>query len=208
MGTAIERAMRSRQAKNLPSLWLFTDERIDPAMLLAAVARLPRGAGIVFRHYGWEKHTRRAMFRQVRALAARRGLLLLLGGDVRTALAWQADGWHRPTNDRRRVNAGHLLRSAPCHDRQQLYAARREGADLAFLSPVFTTRSHPGARSLGPLRFGLWIEGAGLPVVALGGMSARRFTRLRALGAYGWGAIDALSAPQASDHQNLKTVPR
>jgi thiamine monophosphate synthase len=30
-------------------------------------------------------------------------------------------------------------------------------------------------------------------VVALGGMNPRRFRRLKALGAYGWAAIDALT---------------
>ena len=40
-------------------------------------------------------------------------------------------------------------------------------------------------------------------IVALGGMDARRFRSLRALGAYGWAAIDALSRDQ-----NLKVVPR
>jgi thiamine-phosphate pyrophosphorylase len=60
-----------------------------------------------------------------------------------------------------------------------------------LVSPVFATRSHPGARGLGPLRFGMLAQRAGLPLIALGGMDRRRFARLAPLGAHGWAAIDA-----------------
>ena len=69
--------------------------------------------------------------------------------------------------------------------------AERRGADAVFVSPVFATRSHPGARGLGVVRFGLLVRGCPVPVVALGGMDARRFRRVRGLGAYGWAGIDA-----------------
>jgi thiamine-phosphate pyrophosphorylase len=62
-------------------------------------------------------------------------------------------------------------------------------ADAVVLSPVFATRSHPGATPLGPLRFRLLARRAGLPVIALGGMDARRARRI---GATRWAAIDGL----------------
>ncbi|WP_343868577.1 thiamine phosphate synthase, partial [Caenispirillum bisanense] len=52
------------------------------------------------------------------------------------------------------------------------------GADAALLSPVFPTRSHPGAATLGPWRFSLWAGAARLPVVALGGVTAATARRL------------------------------
>ena len=67
----------------------------------------------------------------------------------------------------------------------------RARADLVLLSPVFPTRSHPGAATLGPVRFGSMALGR--RVAALGGMDAQRFKRLRYLGAYGWAAIDAFT---------------
>jgi thiamine-phosphate pyrophosphorylase len=79
----------------------------------------------------------------------------------------------------------------------------RAGADAVFVSPVFATASHPGAPTLGPMRFGLLAKRLPLPVIALGGMDARRFRRLKPLGAHGWAAIDALS-PQ---RQKRKAVP-
>lgn len=71
----------------------------------------------------------------------------------------------------------------------ELIAAERAGADLILLSPVFATRSHPGAPVLGPVRFGLLARQARTPIVALGGMTAKRARALP--DAYGWAAIDA-----------------
>ncbi len=53
----------------------------------------------------------------------------------------------------------------------ELVRARRAGAALAFLSPVFATPSHPGEPALGPVRWGAMARSAGLPVAALGGVS-------------------------------------
>lgn len=183
--------MRQSHRKKLPSLWLFTDERVSEAALLAAVERLPRGrGGIVFRHYRTEARARRALFEAVRVIARRRRLVLMLAGDPRTAEAWAADGWHgrgvavwgRP-----------MLRSAPVHDVFELIAARRAGADFVFLSPLFSTRSHPGGRSLGRARFAAIARRTSIPVMALGGVRALHRKILRGLGAQGWAAIDGLS---------------
>lgn len=170
----------------LPRLWMMTDERQGERLWLALDA-LPRGAGIVFRHYGLPARERRSLFGRVRAVARRKGLVLLLAGDGRTARAWGAGGSHGrgPRLDPR------ALRTAPAHNVRELRAAERLGADLVFLSPVFATRSHPAGRPLGPLRFGLLARASRLPVVALGGMDAARARRLRPFGLQGWAGIDA-----------------
>ena len=64
---------------------------------------------------------------------------------------------------------------AKAHDRAELIAARRAGARLVFVAPVFATRTHPGARPLGTVRFGLLVRRAGVPVAALGGMDGATF---------------------------------
>jgi thiamine-phosphate pyrophosphorylase len=170
----------------LPRLWLMTDER-QGETLWEALRRLPRGSGIVFRHYGLPPAERRALFGAVRRLARGRGLLLLLAGAPGEALAWGADGSHGagPRSGVRR------LRSAPAHDLAGLRAAERAGADFVFLSPVFPTRSHPGALALGPRRFDALARASRLPVIALGGMDALKARRLRE--AYGWAGLDAWS---------------
>lgn len=184
--------MTRRHRKNMPTIWLMTDERIGNAALLAAVARLPKGrGGIVFRHYRTDTNARRALFDAVRAIARRRRLTLLLAGDARMAAAWRADGWHG--RGARNGTARPLLHSAPIHDLRERIAAQRARADLVFLSPLFPTRSHPGAPSLGPLRFAALAQGATLTVMALGGVTPAHRHRLKAIGADGWAAIDGLT---------------
>jgi thiamine-phosphate pyrophosphorylase len=184
----------------LPRLWLMTDERIGDA-LWPALAALPRGSGVIFRHYATPADERRRLFEAVRAMARRRRLVLLLAGSPRQAAGWRADGAHGRSPHIR--SARPLLRTAPAHDRRELIAARNNGAHLILLSPVFATRSHPGQTSLEPVRFGL---ASGLrrdDIVALGGMTPRGFRRLNAFRVYGWAAIDGLTPDQ-----NLKVVPR
>ncbi len=173
----------------LPNLWMMTDERAGE-MLWRGLERLPRGAAVVFRHYRLPPAERRALFERVRRLCRRRGLLLLHGGDQRAAGIRGADGIHGGKRRRGRKQKRHLL-SASAHDLKELRQAEQAGADLVFLSPVFPTRSHPGAATLGPIGFARIARAARLPVIALGGMNARRGRRLRPLGAYGWAAIDA-----------------
>ena len=170
--------MRTRQP--LPRLWLMTDERQSDG-LLDAIARLPDGAGIVFRHYCLEEVARRDLFERVKAAAPGP---VLLAGPAGQAEAWGADGSHGR-------GRGTGLRSAPVHNYVEIRAAEREGAALVFLSPVYPTRSHPGAGSLGLARFAWLARRTGLPVIALGGMNAARGKRLASFGAYGWAGIDA-----------------
>jgi thiamine-phosphate pyrophosphorylase len=164
----------------LPRLWLMTDER-QGDRLWEALERLPRGSGVVFRHYGLSTAERRRLFERVRRVAKRRRLLVLAAGK-----GLRGDGMH----------GGHDpgLRSASAHDLRELKTAERSGARLVFLSPAFPTRSHPGARALGPARFGLIARQARIPVIALGGMDARKARRLPHI--HGWAGIDAwLSSP-------------
>ncbi len=161
----------------LPRLWLMTDERIGDG-LLEAVERLPEAAGIVFRHYGPAPAARRALFDAVRRRAGRR--MLLLAGSAGEARAWGAGGSHGR-------GAGALSASAP--DLAEVRAAEAAGTGLIFLSPVFATRSHPGALALGPAGFDALAAQTKLPAVALGGMDESRSGLLER--AYGWAAIDA-----------------
>jgi thiamine-phosphate pyrophosphorylase len=173
--------MRRRQ--HLPQLWMMTDER-QGEQLWAALERLPRGAGVVFRHYSLPRAKRRPTFERLSRIARRRRLMLLLAGSGAGERAWQADGFHN--------RAGRFgLRSASAHNLREIRAAECGGAHLLFLSPVFSTRSHPGARALGALRFALLARQTRLPVIALGGMDDNNAKRLGPSAFYGWAAIDA-----------------
>lgn len=163
----------------LPRLWLMTDERMGDA-LWDALARLPHGSGVVFRHYGLAPAERRALFARVLRIARRRRLVVVRAGI-------------EPLRGESGVHGrrGRGLRTAPAHDRREAVAALRAGAQALFVSPAFPTRSHPGAPALGRVRFGLLVRGLDVPVIALGGMNARRAKSLRPFGIHGWAAIDA-----------------
>lgn len=183
----------SKMAHSLPKMWLFTDERVTRAALMAALVKLPRGSGVIFRHYSLADAERRDLFQAVRKIARRRQLVLLLAGDARLAQSWGADGWHGRSRKRLSSAKRNMLHSMAVHNAPELARAWREQVDVTFLSPVFPTRSHPGQPALGTLRFALLCHQARMPVMALGGMTRHQAKRIIALGAAGWGAIDSLS---------------
>lgn len=185
----------ARCEPRLPALLMMTDERRLPDPLPAAAA-LPAGSGVVLRHYG--DPSRETLGRQLAHLCRRRGLLLLVAGDLALALRLGADGVHLPEAATTLVPAarrhGMTLTTVAAHSLAALRTAARLGADAALLSPVFPTASHPGAPVLGPLRFARLVRQAGLPVYALGGVTGRTAHRLKGSGAAGVAAIGALSA--------------
>lgn len=185
----------------LPRFWLMTDERLGD-QLLACVAALPPGAGIIFRHYATPAAARRALFDRVRRLARRRRQVLLFAGSPQQARAWGADGSHG-----RHFGAV----TAPVHGIAEMRRAEQCGARLLFLSPVFPTRSHPNARVLGRVKFGALCQAARRPVIALGGMTRARARQLAPLGIYGWAAIDGwmpANGRSAVKGQKRNAVPR
>lgn len=177
--------MPPRHPRNapLPRRWLMTDERLGDA-LWDALEALPPGSGVVFRHYATPAKERGALFARIAKFARRKRFTLVVARDVPERGAYGRHG----------RRAGAL--TAPVHSRREAVAAVGAGAKLLFASPIYVTRSHPGARALGRVRLGLMIRGLRLPVIALGGMNERRWRALRPLGVYGWAGIDAWAPDQ------------
>lgn len=173
-----------RQCQSIPSLWLLSDARND-AVLERALARLPRGSGFIFRHYHLPQAERQSRFRELARIARAKGIVAILAAPPALARRWRADGSYGPA---RRSGS---LRLATAHSLRELGKANLSGAGAVLLSPVHRTRSHPGAPSLGPVRLRLLARRARAPVIALGGMTARR---ARALRWPRWAAIDGLSS--------------
>jgi len=161
----------------------MTDERMGEA-LWAALRRLPRGAGIVFRHYTLPAAERRTLYRRVARIARQRGLVMVRAGSAR--LGYE-DGVHG------RRGAG--LVTWPAHSRLEAIRAVRSGAAAIFVSPVFPTRSHPDAPALRDRRAGQVFAGLPVAAIALGGVTPTSGARLVRRGFHGWAAIDAWLAP-------------
>lgn len=162
--------------KPLPNIWLLSDARND-AVLERALKRLPHGSGFVFRHYHLPEAERRKRFARLARLARTRGISVILSGTAAQARRWGADGSYG-------AHRGATLATA--HSLRELRRTGRAAAVL--LSPVFPTRSHPGGKVLGSLRFRLLAQRSVLPVIALGGMNA---AASRQLGWPRWAGIDA-----------------
>lgn len=165
-------AMQPRQP--LPTIWLVSDARND-AVLEAVLKRLPRGSGLIFRHYHLAEAERRARFAVLQRVARAKGHLVTLAGSKAQARRWGADKAYGPQ--------GQLV---PVHSLKELARAAR--AEAVLLSPVFPTRSHPGGKVLGTLCWRLIAARSPVPVIALGGMDAKRARRLKAAH---WAGIDA-----------------
>lgn len=161
---------------SLPKLWLISDARND-AVLERAIRAMPPGSGLIYRHYHLPPAERRTRFRALARIARGRGMAVVLAGDAAMARRWGADGAY---GARQALATAHSLREL----------GRAKGAAGVLLSPVFPTRSHPGGRVLGAVRFRLIAARSPVPVIALGGMNR---ARARALKWPRWAAIDGLS---------------
>lgn len=165
----------------LPPLLALTDPVRAPDPF-DALASLPPGAGLIWRAY--DAAARRTDVLALTRAARTRGCFLLIAGQP--AFAGLADGLHlaghtlnSPCTDRsykrrRRPKPDYIV-TAAAHDESAIIAAARAGVDAVLISPVFATRSHPGAATLGVPRFAHLAQLAaslGLGAYALGGVTS------------------------------------
>lgn len=190
MARCYSACVRHRYPPGLPDVWLISDARNDDR-LEVAIDRLPPRSGMVFRHYHLPSPERRRRFLKLAARLRLRGHLMALAGTVAEARRWGADGAYG--SPERLAKGPALLRLATVHSLRELARANRSRADAVLLSPVFATKTHPGARCLGATRFLLLAARSRVPVIALGGMNP---TRAQRLGTRRWAAIESLAQPR------------
>lgn len=143
---------------------------------------------------------------RLRELTCQAGARLIVHTQADVAKAVQADGVHVGAIDiaelpvmRQWLAGDAFALSASCHHAEELQEAYDAGADFALLSPVFPTRSHPGAVHLGVERFKELAAAAPLPIVALGGITLENRSEISAYGVAVIRAIlDAENARQAA----------
>lgn len=177
---------------NAPALYFFTDPERTPDPTSAA-RRLPRGAAVVYRHFG--AADRALIARGLAQVCRSRGLALLIAADPELAERVGADGVHWPEQRLPAArDAGARLVTTSAHSGAGVARAAVFGADACILSPVFPTRSASGRKPLGLFRASQIARTAALPVIALGGVNADTGRRLVGRGFAGLAAVDALSA--------------
>ena len=178
---------------DLPPLLFFTDPERTPRPWEIA-ARLPAGAGVVFRHFGAADAAETAA--RLRAVTREAGVRLLIGLDDALAEAIGADGVHLPE---RALDLGGALKAAH-PDRIVTGAAHgpaagAEALDALVLSPVFPAGGASSVRPpLGMEGFRALSARLGRPAYALGGIDAKNAAGLIGGGACGIAGVDGIVA--------------
>ncbi len=203
--TPVERLLRWPQALptvaptahvlQLPVDYVFTPPQASRAEILQGLAQLPGGALLRLRLPSLDDAAYARLARELLPAVHGAGLKLVLDRDPRRAKDLGADGWHASSRvltalTARPEQAPQLL-LASCHSPEALVQAAALQVDAAVLGPVQATATHPGQPSLGWARFGEWVQQAGLPVYALGGVGPAQ--REQAFAAYAQG-VSGISA--------------
>lgn len=196
------RPVSPQPSRALPPLLFFTDSTRTPRPWETA-ARLPRGAAVVYRHFG--ATDAETVARRLRATTVQAGVRLLIGLDAELAQRVGADGIHLPE---RALASASLLRSrhpgwlmtAAVHAPDALETPAGQGLDVlgldaVVLSPVFAAGGASAAKpALGGEAFSAAVRASLLPVYALGGIGPQTVQGLGGTGACGFAGVDAIVA--------------
>jgi thiamine-phosphate pyrophosphorylase len=124
---------------------------------------------------------------------------ILINGRLDVAIASGAAGAHLPANglplSRVRQRFPDLVLGVSTHRRNEVAAARDDGADYVVFGPVFAPLSKESP--LAPVGTGelARVTALGVPVLALGGVTLERLPEIAATGAAGVAAIGAFQPP-------------
>ncbi len=173
---AARRAARHLPADLPPGLALTDPDRVaDPVALAWA---LPRGWGLVYRHFGVPGAG--TMARALARVCHRRGLALLIAGDPGLACQVGATGVHWPEArlaEARRWQGRFRLTTASAHPARAtglglLGRGWPTGVDALLVSTVFASASPSAGAAMGALRLRDLAKRAAGPIYALGGVDA------------------------------------
>jgi len=181
---------------SLPPLLLFTDPVRTPRPWEMA-ARLPPGAGVVYRGFGRAEMGQEAQ--ALRRVSSDRNVVLLIGQDAALAECIGADGVHLAERDLAR--AGDLRARHPdwiltgaVHDPEAVQGlADLSALDALVLSPVFRAGGPSAARPpLGTAGIAGAVSALPVPVYGLGGISADTAHDLEGTGLCGLAGIEGV----------------
>lgn len=183
----------------LPRLLAVTDDAIvaddDFGIRAAAIAAAGPGVAIVVRAPATGTVGRLGALDRVRSLTRPPGAAVIAHGDPALGRMAGAQGVQLRAADLTVADARGVLGTGwigvSVHDAEEASVARSEGADYVVAGNVFATTTHPDR----PGRGLAWLAGivdTGIPVFAIGGITADRTRAVADTGAWGVAAIDAL----------------
>lgn len=136
---------------------------------------------------------------QLKALASRYHVPLVINDQVRLALEAGADGVHVGQKDmgakeaRRLIGPGRIL-GVSARTEEQALRAQEEGADYLGVGSVFPTSTKADASSISILELKKICQAVDIPVVAIGGITPQNMGLLSGSGIAGIAVVSALFA--------------
>jgi len=181
-------------ALKLPRQLVIPPEGLSHHDVLAGIDRLdPDSQGLYLRQ--WSQSD---ALPELAARCRQRGLRFWIRDDAHLATREQAFGLHLtcgsglyPRDLKKALQTFQGVLSASCHNEQEIGQAVEWGAQMATLSPVQASPTHPDARPLGWDRFQALVEGTPLVFYALGGVTPQDLDTALHHGAFGLAGIRA-----------------
>lgn len=175
---AAERQAQRHCPSPTPKAWFLTDPaRItDP---IATVIALPKGWGVIYRHFG--EPNRAAIAHELSDICRAHGLTLLIAGDSALAHAVGADGVHWPNKRLAELHSSsHTFRliTSSAHSHEELTRAVIAGADAIIYSAVFASESPSAQQPIGPAQFCQLAASSSVPLIGLGGITAENAAQI------------------------------
>jgi thiamine-phosphate pyrophosphorylase len=181
---------RARNGRPLPRAWFMTDPKRTPHPE-AIAARLQRGFGVIFRHFG--AADRYEVGARLARICRRRRLVLLVSADPDLARAIHADGVHWPEARLAGARGRNVswIETASAHSARAAARAVHLGIDAVIVSTIFRSASPTAGRPTGAWALRALARRSPRPIYGLGGINADNAARLSTHAA-GWAAIDAV----------------
>jgi len=193
------RALRRARARRLAGLYAVTPDLADTADLVARVAAALTGgaAAIQYRNKTADAALRRAQAAALARVHAARGALFIVNDDAALAVEVGADGVHVGEDDgsivaaREIVGPDRIIGVSCYNDYACAEAAVAAGADYVAFGSFFASTVKPGARRA-DVALLLRARHLGVPVVAIGGITADNAPELERAGADAVAVISAV----------------
>ncbi|HHL42365.1 MAG TPA: GNAT family N-acetyltransferase, partial [Hellea balneolensis] len=163
-----------------------------------AAQGLPRGAALVYRHFG--AHDKLKTARKLKSICDDKGLQFLIGADIELAGVCGAHGVHLPQKDMQKAAAlrsanSEWVLSCAVHDKAAIQKANALPFDGVMLSSVFASESPSAGVPLGISGFQSLAQFSRHPVLALGGITPKNAHEIEHTQAAGLAGVSAFWPP-------------
>jgi len=190
-----------RNKKRFPAVLAMTDTLRCPD-IAEIIPHLPPNCAVIYRN--GDHPQRWEMARKLQTACRHNHVPMIMAGTATEAATCNASGLHlrdqkhlrnRELRMYRRKFKRHGFVIAAAHSPVSIRHCATLGINAILLSPVYTTRSHPGAASLGITKFRLWCRLSKVPVYALGGITQKTAGHLLSTNCIGIAGIDWFLEP-------------